>query len=315
MSFTKGKISFTACPISMGKAPIDILRLAREKSALPIELAMKTEDSGFASGSVLRDNEITEVNSMLGLEIVRLNYRETFKRIDNALMKANLQELEELYKKDHRTDRIPRIEHKRMREELKAFMEKTAATSIRGTEFVITPEMLLIESTSEKMVDRILTVSALNLGIEVNRKDVTAEEGRLFLTWLFKKQLESGTVTDDADHVFLISGPLEFSAKDTSANVVRAKLEGVKVGIADEAVELLKTHLIRKAKIRISVSSCTAHYWDFTFDADKWCFSAVDLPENVRKEPCDRIAALQSLFKIFSVLFDRFVKESEVENA
>lgn len=314
MGITTGKLKFTRygtehIPYA---AKEEMIKAAAEKAAIPISEAMALPDGrnvGFASGKVLLDCKISEENSLIDGYVV-LNVRQTEKKINAGMLKAIIQREEAAYMKANCLEFVPRRVRNQIKEDAVDRLMQTAPLSVKGTEVVFDGEQLIIGATSERECYTVCELLLKSLGVVPEWKkhtDATGDSfgaGRKFLTWLFNCVKERVSMPGFVQ--VMIEGPLELLAPDDcdsaeKGNCTKAKLEGGTVANSielDTALAIKKT--IRKAKLALVKGD---DVWKFTFDADAWNFSGMELPKECETF-ADRMDAIRELYDEMEKLFN-----------
>jgi len=315
MGIFKGKTNLKVCKIDTNpfSGSEELLATAAMRTAPKLELAVNlTESAGFASGKILLSTDINDENSLFG-DTILLNIRRTGHLIDSGMLKARIQRAEAEYMKQNNMDFVPRSMRKHIREDEIERLSMNAPLTVKGIEFAITDDLVLIASNSDNDIALVIDTLVKELGIiahPVNRKSTGTECRRQFLTWLYTEQKKESDVTQDIG-VF-IDGPLELIAKDDEDDVccTKAKIEGELVTKSEELDQMLREKkLLRKAKISIVKSD---RVWHFTFNADTWSFGGLELPEDDRDDFDKRIASIGELHSELENLFNNWKTEVEL---
>ena len=288
---------------------LKLIEAAAAKAAMSISDAKKMPDGisiGFASGKVLLDREIDMENSVID-GYVTLNVRSTAKKIDAGMLKALIQCEEAAYMKARNAEFVPRKARNEIKEEAIERLMKDAKLSVKGTEIVFDGDRLLIGATSERDCDTVCDLIAKDLGIvpekvkHSNAKGEMFGAGREFLTWLFTTIRSGAELPGDVKA--MIKGPLELLAPDSEdyQDCAKAKIEGGTVANSEELNLMLdRKKNIRKAKLSLVRGE---DVWRFTFDADAWNFSGLELLKSCSTF-ADRIQAIRELYDELDGLFN-----------
>jgi len=314
MGFQKGKLKLSMYRIDDNphNGAIELIEAAAKKAAIPISDVKTTPDGvsiGFASGKILLDSQITEGNSLIDGYAV-LNVRSTAKKIDAGLLKAVIQREEAAYRKANNSEFVPKKARRQIKEESVERLMADATLAVKGTELVFDGDRLLIGATSARECDTVCDLLLKDLGVVSEWKkhtDATGDSfgaGRKFLTWLFNCVKEGVSMPGFVQ--VMIEGPLELLAPDDcdsaeNGNCTKAKLEGGTVANSielDTALAIKKT--IRKAKPALAKGDAV---WKFTFDADAWNFSGLELPKECETF-ADRMDAIRELYDEMEKLFN-----------
>ena len=189
MGILKGKTNLKVCKIDTNpfNGTEELLAAAAMKAAPKLELAVNlTESAGFASGKILLSTDINDENSLFG-DTILLNIRRTGHLIDSGMLKARIQRAEAEYMKQNNMDFVPRSMRKHIREDEIERLSMNAPLTVKGIEFAITDDLVLIASNSDNDIALVIDTLVKELGIiahPVNRKSTGTECRRQFLTWL-----------------------------------------------------------------------------------------------------------------------------------
>ena len=278
----------------------ELLHMAQNHIAAPIEAAEMTDETcGIAPGKLLLGRAITEQNSSVG-NIAVLNLRRTAKRINSGLLKAEIQRAESEFMEQNHVDRISSARRRIIKQDVLNLLESKRTLSVSGIEFAILAEkkIVIVDATSTNSIDILIGCLAKDLGIcckWIMRGINPTLNSRRFFTWLYCQSRESGSITDCI--TVSVDGPMELVATDDRFDQVerltKAKIEGAMVTQSDELREMLERHkLLRKAKISINING---EIFRFTFNADNFTFSNLELPNDCNVDLLDRINSILQL--------------------
>ena len=314
MGLQKGKTNLTVCKIDSSKweTQEELLAAASRRAAPPLNIAeCFKEGIGFASGKILLSDEITPETSLIDGTIL-LNIRRTGHKIDSGLLKAEIQREEAAFMKANNQDFVSRFARKKIKQDVTDKLRKDARLAVRGIEFAITDDFVLIAANGEKDIDSVLMLLGKDLGLNARQAmagtDVTHR--RMFLTWLFAELQKEEFLTAVG---WSMEGPLELVAKDRGEQEIRctkARIEGELVTKSEEFDQMLRGQkLLKKAKLSIVKEK---RVWEFTFNADDWTFSGLELPQGDREEFAARIASMQELHGELELLFNIWKQKYEL---
>lgn len=307
MGIQRGKVNVKVCHIDSEYKPETILETAQQKAALDIDEAKNFDvNEGFASGKVLLSSDINEETSKIGNTIL-LNIRQTAHKIDAGMLKARIQRAEQIYMGLNNSDFVPRAKRKEIKENETELLMKDAKLTIKGIEFAMTDDILIVNSTSDNDIDLVLKLLLKELDVQAHPILYSEDNDgiatrRMFLTWLYTTQREGGSdITQDIG-VF-IEGPLEMYSTIDNDKCTKAKIEGALVTESDELQQMLSgKKLISKAKLSITKAE---KVWNFTFNADNWSFNGLYLPDADADDFDDRINSIcelnQEMDELFSI--------------
>lgn len=311
MTILRGKMNLSVYRIESNPHAdkLELIEAAAAKAAMPISDTEKMPDGisiGFASGTVLLNGKIDVINSVID-GYVALNVRSTAKKIDAGMLKALIQCEEAACMEARNAEFVLQKERNRIKEEAVERLMKDAKLSVKGTQFVLDGDRLLIGATSDRDCDTVCALIAKDLGIvpglvrHSNAKGETFGAGREFLTWLFTTVQSGAELPGDVKA--MVEGPLELLAPDSEdyQDCAKAKIEG---GTVANSVEL-NTMLDQKKNIRKAKLSLVRgeDVWRFTFDADAWNFSGLELPKSCSTF-AERIQAIRELYDELDGLFN-----------
>ena len=342
MPFDHGTITFTICPLS-APMPEDFLEKFAANAAGKLEDVREEPEIGWVSGRFLLETEIDETTSICGGHLY-LNQRKAERKIPASLLNAICKRDELAYMQANETFSVPRLEKKRIKEEaIKRNLMKMPPT-ITGTPIVVdrTENILYIGTASMSQVDTIIAAFASQLGIEpipINTNELmfklfskessalpnllftkskSAAEtdltpGRDFLTWLwYFSELNGGEleIGDLGTFQLGIEGPLTFAfsaeAKGAEESVVK---KGCPQLSAEAKAALAVGKKLKKAKIMMARGQ---EVWAFTFDADRFNFSGMTLPEGEETDRdsyfAERIQSLSIFRQALEGYFRKFVE-------
>jgi len=342
MPFDHGSIALTICPLS-APLPEDFLEKFAASSAGKLEDVKEEPEIGWVSGRFLLETDINEGTSICGGHLY-LNLRKAERKIPSSLLNAICRRDELAYMKANETFSVPRLEKKRIKEDaVKRNLMKMPPT-ISGTPIVVdrAENTLYIGTASLSQADLIIVAFASQLGVEpvpVNVNEMmlklfqqeafslpnllftensSAAEtdltpGRDFLTWLwYFSELNGGEleIGDLGNFQLGIEGPLTFAfsaeAKGAEESVVK---KGCPQLSAEAKAALAVGKKLKKAKIMLARDQ---DVWTFTFDADKFNFTGMNLPEGEETDRdsyfAERIEYLHLFHKAIEGYFRKYVE-------
>lgn len=289
----------------------ELLSAAGSHMAMPFAAADMNETTcGIAPGKNLLGQEITSQNSTAG-EVAVLNLRRTEKKIDSGRLKAEIQRGESEFMEQNHTSYIYANTRNKIKNDVIDRLRSERILSVQGIEFAIllNEKMIIVDSTSTKSIDVLKGCLSCDLGITcgwISRGNAPLD-ARKFLTWLYCRSIEPGNISEDMarDRAILVNGPLDLIANDQESNSIeplsRARIDGGMVTTSNELREMLaRNKLLRKANISIITQDDS---WKFTFNADNFTFSGVEIPIDSRFEPADRIKSILRLNTIIDELY------------
>lgn len=342
MPFDHGSIALTICPLS-SPLPEDYLKKLAGASAGRLEDVAEEPEIGWVSGRFLLETEICEATSICGGHLY-LNLRKAERKIPSSLLNAICRRDELAYMHANQTFSVPRLEKKRIKEEAVKRNLMKMPPVISGTPVVVDRALnvMYIGTASFAQVDLIVSAFVSQLGVEpvpvtINElmiklfkeessalPDVSftgnptgatdSTPGRDFLTWLwYFSELNGGELDVENCGRFQlgIEGPLTFGysaeAKGAEESVVK---KGCPQLSAEAKAALAVGKKLKKAKIMMARDQ---DVWTFTFDADKFNFTGLNLPEGEEMDResyfAERVEYLHIFHKAIEAYFKKFVED------
>ena len=340
MPFDHGSIALTICPLS-SPLPDDYLKKLAGASAGRLEDVAEEPEIGWVSGRFLLETEISETTSICG-DHLYLNLRKAERKIPSSLLNAICRRDELAYMHANQTFSVPRLEKKRIKEDaIKRNLMKMPPV-ISGTPVVVDRALnvMYIGTASLAQVDLIVSAFVSQLGVEpvpvtinelmiqlfqegsralpdISFKNNAAGEkdskhGRDFLPWLWYFSELTGKELDVENcgrFQLGIQGPLTFGysaeAKGAEESVVK---KGCPQLSAEAKAALAVGKKLKKAKIMMARDQ---DVWTFTFDADKFNFTGLNLPEGEEMDResyfAERVEYLHIFHKAIEAYFKKFV--------
>ncbi len=321
MSFKKGKINVTAFRLgelaSIQGVP-EIIELANAKAARALKDVKEigVASVGWVSGSVILNEEITEDNSRFG-DWLFINYRKAEKKINSDMLKAICEQKEALYLENNEAEYVSARVKKEIQEEAVLVLSEQPIMSVKAIPVIAMNETLFIGSTNENELDSIISLFYKTFNVEpiqinpsffaylskVEGNDYVSL-GREFLTWLYWQKDEK-----ICDVQFTVGAPLDFITDDTERGCTNAIMKGDLAPISRESsIALQENKLLRKAVLTIVDGD---DIYTGTFDADKFSFSSLELPDvekgSIADVFSDRMELLVSFFNKLEDLFLAFI--------
>ena len=305
--------------------------------------AVKDEPQiGWVGGQDILETEINESTSICG-GMLYLNLRKVERKVPSSFLNAICKHEEFVYKRKNQTASISSKAKKEIKE--KAIEENIikVAPSISSIPMVVDRKnkLLYLGANSPAQIDLFIEHfhKTLNMEPEQITPDwylskefkVDAEDlpnvmfsehsdgevttGRDFLTWLwyFSEQDGGGVlkVGQYGKFSFSIEGPLTFAvATDEASGAAENTLKnGSPLRAAEAKAALTVGKKLRKAKLILERGD---DIWSGTFDADRFSFSGLNLPEGEKLESEssfeERMTNLHIFFKALGEYFRLFVK-------
>ncbi len=313
---TKGSFALTFCNLS-APLPEDYLARLNQGAAGKLDNVKDEPEIAWVSGRHLLETEIDENTSILGGHL-HINLRKAERKIPSSLLSAICRRDELAYMLANQTAIVPRQMKKQIKEEAieknlmkmpptisattvavnRAFNEMYAATGSQSvldtivSGFIKDLDVEPIPMTINEMMIRFYKEEANALpniifGGKTNAAGMDPTPGRDFLTWLWYISEVDGGALDLGEWGSFqlgIEGPLVFGF--SSGEAQGAEESVVKKGCpqlsAEAKAALAVGKKLKRAKILLVRDQ---EIWTFTFDADKFTFSGVNLPEGEENEP------------------------------
>jgi hypothetical protein len=293
----------------------------------------------WSAGQTFLECEIDESSAILGGHLY-LNMRIAERKIPAGLLKAICRSRELKYMVENSVDIVPSRERKIIREEVIEINLIKMFPTVSAIPFVIdlASKMLYFGGSSAKQIDSFIELFKKTTGIEPYQltlnelliKHYQSGEKELpqikftdipdepqpswdFLTWLLyiEEKENGGELELDNYGVFKIffQGPASFAI--VSDDIAGAGETTVKKKNPLESQEakaaLTMGKRLKKVKMTIYRGE---EQWSGTFDADKFTFSSLGLPDGEELEPharfAERIQSLHIFQEVFTAYFKRF---------
>ncbi len=343
MPFDHGSIALTICPLS-SPLPEDYLEKLESAAAGKLEDVAEEPEIGWVSGRFLLETDINETTSLCGGHLY-LNLRKAERKIPSSLLNAICRRDELAYMKANETFSVPRQEKKRIKEDAVKRNLMKMPPVISGTPLVVDRALnvMYVGTASLTQVDLIISAFVSQLGVEpipvtinelmlklfkqetgalpdltfspnANAAGMDSTPGRDFLTWLwYFSELNAGELDVENCGRFQlgIEGPLTFGysaeAKGAEESVVK---KGCPQLAAEAKAALAVGKKLKKAKVLLARDQ---DIWTFTFDADKFNFTGLSLPEGEEMDResyfAERVEYLHIFHKAIEAYFKKFVED------
>ncbi len=321
--------------------PDDALELFAAKSAGKLDDVKTEPQIGWVSGRSLLERRIDEETSVIGAGYIYLHLRTAQRKIPSCLLKAECKIEELAYSKATGSVDVPRKVKKEIKKNIEEKRLPQMVPQFSGTPMILDRgnKVLYMGASSQKQIDIFIAFLLDTLKIKPtqltqetlfieNKKDIRSYRGmvlaqhedderfpmRDFLTWLwYFSEDEKGEISVDGhgDFGVMLDGPLCFisDGKGALESVVR---KGNPLRGAEALTALKVGKKMKKAKIIMAKDQAI---WGAVFDADKFCFSSVSLPEGEEMEAGERfnerMEHLRSFVAVVRALFARFLAETE----
>ncbi len=337
MPFENGSLALTICTLST-PLPEDFLEKLAKSAAGKLDDVQEEPELGWVSGRHLLENEINDTTAISAGHLY-LNLRKTERKIPSSLLRAICRRDELAYMKANDTLNVPRLERKRIKEDAVKRNLMKMPPSISGTSFVVDRALnvMYIGTGSLNQVDLIVAAFVKDLGVEpipvtINElmiklfkeeanalpnlaftdqasADMDVTPGRDFLTWLwYYSELNGGEISlECGDFQLGIEGPLTFAYSAEAKGAEESVLKKGCPQLSAEAKSALAVgKKLKKAKLTMAREQ---DVWSFTFDADKFTFSGLNLPDGVEMEESERFAERVEYLHVFHQAVEAYFKK------
>lgn len=350
MPFDRGSITFTTFKLN-GAWPEDALESFNAYRAGTLDSVKDDVQIGWTTGKCLLDCNLEEQNVITG-SCWYLNLRKAERKIPSALLNAIIKREELVYMRANELDFVPsKVKREIKAQAIEQYLMKMPP-SIAAVPMVYDPaaKLLYLGTASDKQIEDFIGFFYQTLNLEplqitpgtiLNEEfgrletdlpiiSLTDEEctdmlpGRDFLTYMWYLS-ETGAVSIEhpqyGEFEIMIEGPLVFGAGDLAKGSAETSVKkgDLPQQSAEAKAALAVGKKLKKAKVTLTRGE---DIWSGTFDADKFVFSSLTLPEGEELEPDSRFAermqnilvfneAWACCFKLFArKLFDEFDQTS-----
>jgi len=340
MPFDSGTIALTYFYLS-DKLPENYLELFAGNKAGLLDQVKDEPQIGWVSGRTLLESSIDENTSILGGHVY-MNMRTAERKIPSILLKAICQREELAFMAENNAEKVPSKIRKEIKEDAVEKNLMKMPPSLAGLPFVIdtVANMLYLGTGSTSQIDNFIAFFYKTTGIEplpvnVNElmfrlfqqeekdlPDVTFCENaehntvpaRDFLTWLWYFSEKTGgriSVGNYGDFELMIEAPLVFALADDAKGAAETAVK--KGGSPLRSAEVKAALTVGKKLRRAKLSFCRGQdIWSTTFDADKFSFSSLKLPEGEEMDKhsrfAERITNLRIMHEVVKEYFRTFAE-------
>ncbi|MEA4863477.1 MAG: recombination-associated protein RdgC [Victivallaceae bacterium] len=340
MPFDRGAITMTIFELPAG-LPEDYLARFSDKAAGTLDSVTEELQAGWVSGRCLLETTIDSTTSIAG-DGCMVTLRKAVRRIPAGLLTAMLKREEIVWRKANEKDYTPGGVRRELRAEIIEKNIQKFPPSVSGTTMWIDPATgaIYVSAVSQNAIDEIIGAFVSTMEVEPLpfdhelllrrnfdkscaefpaielKKGVPAGSfiGRDFLTWLWFFHESGGVFHSDeiGDVEISLDGPLSFAGDDPECNgsaetVVKKGENPLRSAEAKAAFEVGKK--LRKAKLLIARDT---QMWSLNFDADRFNFSSLRLPEGEKLDfdssMAERLENLDVFKRIVELAFNTFAK-------
>lgn len=338
MSFERGSLAVSIFALP-GDLPENYLELFNKFKAGPLSIVKDEPQIGWTGGRDILETEIDESTAICG-GLIYLNLRKAERKVPAAFLNALCKHEEIAYQKANQTSSVSSRVKKEIKEKAIEDNLEKAAPNLTSIPMVIDQKagLLYLGANSPAQVDLFLELFYKTLEMEpqqitpdwhlANEFQVVAEDlpnvmfsersdgevttGRDFLTWLwfFSEQEDGGMLKIEqyGEFAFYIQSPLTFAAATDEAsgaaeNTLKNGNSPLRAAEAKAALTVGKK--LRKARLMLERGN---DIWSGTFDADRFSFSGMNLPEGEELEPESRFEERITNLHIFSTVLGEYFR-------
>ncbi len=341
MPFDNGSVTFTIFDLR-ADMPEDTIELFAARKAGTLDSVSTEPDAepqiGWVTGRHLLDTQIDEGSAYRG-SFINLSLRRAVRKLPSALLKAICQREEHAYMQSNQTDYVPSKVKKSIKEDAVSKHIGKMPPALSALPLVIDPKenILYLGAASNAQIDlfiehfyqatkveplQLTPASMLAKFFETTESSFpalvfagsgeadTPVTGRDFLTWLWYFSETGGSVScaPYGDFEVLVEGPLTFAyaAEANGAEETVVKKGDCPLRSAEAKAALSVGKKLKKAKLSIT---CGNHVWSGTFDADKFAFGSLRLPEGESSQPDERFVERMEFLYTYKCAIEAFFKK------
>ena len=339
MSFENGTVTFSIFEIS-GTIPEDAPALFAARKAGTLDSVSSDPEAepqiGWVSGRHLLDTSLDEASVCCG-HLLHVQLRSARRRMPSALLNAICRRDELAHMEANQLDHLSSKKRKEIKTAaIERFLPKmTPALSAIPAIIDTHNNLLYLGTTSPTQIELFTEYFHAALGLDflqwtpalmLDRHFQTAEAafpsisysgahdeepviGRDFLTWLWYFSEVEGKITCDQDGEFdlLIEGPLTFldSSEASGAEETVIKKGNHPQCSAEAKSALLTGKKLKKAKFQLARDP---EIWSGVFDADRFSFGSLKLPEGEAQDPMERLIERVEFLGLFKTAMEEYFK-------
>ncbi len=341
MPLDNGTFAFTAfrLPQKIEGGNDAIIEQLQAFAAKRLDTLGEEEECGWVSWRYLLENELDDANAILG-RYPFFNLRAASRKMPAALLRAECRMRELRYMQENAYSRISSKKRKEIKEDIIRMRLPSMPPSISGVQIALDNERgyCWVGSASGKVLKTFIQLFQKTFGFEPeilsipyllfkNLQKIPSDlgsisygendnqdfdfPGRDFLTWLWYKSesTNDGFKVDTGIPAYLtVEGPLTLIAVSEGKGAGETCLrKGLPTKSAEVKTALRIGKKLRKAKI----SLVKQEPFTFSFDADKFAFSGLSLPEGESMDEAERFD--DRMDKIFA--FTKMIEAMFIEYA
>lgn len=337
MSFEKGTTALAIFRLQ-DPMPENTLELFAAKAAKRIDDLQTDEDIGWTSGRTLVEREITEETAICGGHY-HVNLRIAQRKIPTALLQAACRMRELKYIQANDVDFVPSRVRRELKEEFERSMIQNMPPQITGVPLVIdrNSNILYLGTGSTKLIDTFIAFfydtfqmepiqvsyddmmiqnfnqtsdSLPRVTFSETKRDEDFIPGRDFLTWLWFYSEQNNVGRLDLEQYgtmsLYIEGPLTFALVDEAEGAGETVVKkGAPQNSAEAKAALEGGKKLKKAKITLAQEG---NLWNCSFDADKFVFSGLKLPDGEETEIHGMFEERVNFLNIFRIAMEEYYK-------
>ncbi len=340
MPFDNGSITLTFFDLR-AELPEDTVELFAAHKAGTLDSVPTDPEAepqiGWVTGRHLLDTQIDEGSAYCG-SMLNLALRRAERKLPTALLNAICKREEFAYMQTNQSDYVPSKVKKSIKEDVIAKHLSKMPPALSAVPLVIDPKenVLYLGTASTSQIDlfienffqttkveplQMTPASLLEKHFQTTESsfptiafaDSSENEpviGRDFLTWLWYFSENGGKVTVPpfGDFEVLVEAPFTFAlaAEANGAEETVIKKGNCPQRSAEAKAALAVGKKLKKAKFAIT---CGNNVWSGNFDADKFAFGSLKLPETESSQPTERFLQRMEFLLTFKQGFEAFFKQ------
>ncbi len=336
MSFENKTFALTIFRLS-SEMPEETLEIFDSKAGKKLDELTAEENIGWVSGRHLLETAINENTAIFGGNY-SVNLRIAQRKIPSALLTAECKMRELEYIQQNNLDFVPAKIRREIKQDIEERRVVNMPPQITGVPVLIdrASNTLYLGTASKKVADTFVDFFHQTFSIEPIHADLedimarifketpdslpvvsfseTASKdefapGRDFLTWLWYSHETSRATIQLANHgavSFAVQGPLTFAFSDETEGAGETIVKkGNPQRSAEAKAALSVGKKLKKAKIIIIQAD---NIWSANFDADRFAFSGMSLPEGEQMEIHSKYQEKAAFLDIFRLAFEELFK-------
>ncbi|MBN1864005.1 MAG: recombination-associated protein RdgC [Victivallales bacterium] len=337
MSFENKTFALTIFRLS-SEMPEDTLEIFVSKAGKKLDELTAEENIGWVSGRHLLETAINENTAIFGGNY-SVNLRIAQRKIPAPLLNAECKMIELEYKQQNNLDFVPAKIRREIKQDIEDRRVANMPPQITGIPVLIdrASNILYLGTASKKTADIFVDFFHQTFSIEpihADLEDIMARvfketpeslpvvsfsesalkdefaPGRDFLTWLWYSHETSKATFQLGNHgqiSFAVQGPLTFAFSDETKGAGETIVKkGNPQHSAEAKAALSVGKKLKKAKVQIAQGN---NIWTATFDADRFAFSGMSLPEGEQMEIHSKYQEKAAFLDIFRLAVEELFKK------